>query len=272
MRFFLINVFLASALIGQSDAVRLLPPEQFQSGWRYDFEPETFSAETLHEYINGEAELYRQFDVVEAATASYIQLQQNWSLTVDIYDMGSALNAFGIYSHYRRPDLTFAEIGEQAIVSDYQIRFYKSRFYVQLNASLAGSGLQHVMRKWAGSIAEKIKPVQKPALLQLLPDSLSVPNSARLYLSSFAGLEFGARFLVQSYQSDTTQFKAFAAQYSTPAEAKNLLETISSSPDSNDTDFEIWQHYDFLVGLRGEFSDDLVAWLKCSTSKNRVRQ
>lgn len=272
MRFLLILLMSSALSIAQSDADRLLPPEHFESGWRYDFAPETFTPETLHEYINGEAELYRQFGVREMVTASYIQDKKNWRVTVDVYDMGSALNAFGVYCHSRRPDLTFADIGEQAIVSDYQIRFYKSRFYVQLNAASADSGMQQVMRSVATSMAVNIESVPKSLLLNLLPDSLSIANSARLYPSRFADLVFGVPVLSQSYDTDSGKFNAVAARYPTASEAKTALASIQSSSAYNDAQMKFWQQQNFLVGLRGNFNDAHIEQLMRSVNRATARR
>ncbi|MDZ7347044.1 MAG: hypothetical protein ONA69_09670, partial [candidate division KSB1 bacterium] len=45
--------------------------ESLAARWSVLLPAETYSAENLHEYINGAAELFRAYDVVEAVTATF---------------------------------------------------------------------------------------------------------------------------------------------------------------------------------------------------------
>ena len=82
------------------------------SGWERVGSIDTYAPGTLFEYINGEAELYLKYDFVELATAIYER--EDPSIVVDMYDMGSELNAFGLYSNYRHPRYSFGPVGTEA--------------------------------------------------------------------------------------------------------------------------------------------------------------
>ena len=173
-----------------ADVMIFLPPVDFEPGWIFDFEPEIYRPANLHEYINGEAELYKQYDVVEMATASYVH-KENPSLTftIDIYDMGTTLNAFGIYSYYRRPDMNFAEIGEQAVVSDLSVRFWQGRYFVNIVAGGLDSSLTQKIRDVAARMSSTLPRLPRPAIFNDLPKIDQIPNSLKYIKSSYLNVE-----------------------------------------------------------------------------------
>ena len=100
----------------RQDVMSLVPQPGDGAGWQWDFEPEIYTPENLYEYINGEAEVYNDYEFMEMVTASHARRDDPMaSVKFDIYDMGTPLNAFGIYSNYRRPELEFGDIGEQTV-------------------------------------------------------------------------------------------------------------------------------------------------------------
>ena len=68
-------------------------------GWTQVGDVRTFSADNLWEYINGAAELYVAYDVQTCHTADI--RSGDLEVTVDLYDMGTPLNAFGVFSRER---------------------------------------------------------------------------------------------------------------------------------------------------------------------------
>ena len=59
-------------------------------------------------------------------------------LTADIFDMGSAENAFGMYSSERSPKYDFIPMGTEGYRNEGIINFLQDRYYVKLAAF--GSG------------------------------------------------------------------------------------------------------------------------------------
>ena len=83
----------------------LLPSPGFAEGWVIQEKIETFTEKDLYKYINGEAELYYPYGFKALATAKYVRSDNpDGGIIADIYEMGSPLEAFGIYSRYRDPD------------------------------------------------------------------------------------------------------------------------------------------------------------------------
>ncbi len=184
-----------------------LPRPDFEAGWKWDFEPEIYTAENLFEYIDGEAELYNDYHFVEMATASYaLKADENVTFAVDVYDMGTPLNAFGIYSSYRRPELAFENIGQEAIVSDLNIRFYKGKYFVQLNAGSTNPRVKTTIHNLALKLSGNFPDAPRPKELSLLPRDNQVPHSLKYITKGFMGQASFGPVLQAKYNDGLSAF------------------------------------------------------------------
>lgn len=101
-------------------------------GWKPVGEVMTYNAGNLWEYINGAAELFLAygFQSLRSCDLSHKDLV----VTVDIYDMGTRLNAFGVYNTERPRQTKPLSIGAAGIVSPpYQCLLLKDVNYVKVN-------------------------------------------------------------------------------------------------------------------------------------------
>src|SRR5512139_200439 len=92
-----------------------------------------FYGENLFEYIDGGAEVYHQYQFVGLVHQKYRAGEVE--LTVDIYDMGGAVNAFGIYSVERAPGYNYVPIGAEGYLNDLVLNFLQGPCYVKLLAA-----------------------------------------------------------------------------------------------------------------------------------------
>ncbi|HDZ25578.1 MAG TPA: hypothetical protein ENH65_03595, partial [Candidatus Aminicenantes bacterium] len=79
--------------------------------WKIPESPQDYFPEILFEYINGAAEIYLSYDFKELTVGQYEKGDSNASLIIEIYDMGTEINSFGIYSAERFPDSQFISLG-----------------------------------------------------------------------------------------------------------------------------------------------------------------
>ena len=84
---------------------RILPVSGLLPGWALEGPIKKYTGEDLFEYINGEAELYVQFGFKILTAGLYLKDgNDKLGIAADVYEMGSALEAFGIYANYRKPE------------------------------------------------------------------------------------------------------------------------------------------------------------------------
>lgn len=114
----------------------VLPAGGCAEGWVMDESPALFEQDTLFDHINGEAELYFPYGFDTLATARYVRKDAPGSeIVVDVYRMGSLLDAFGIWSNYRKADAPKCDLGGECTTSSTQLLFYQDRYFVRLQAT-----------------------------------------------------------------------------------------------------------------------------------------
>jgi hypothetical protein len=195
-------------LLLSADWMKLLPQPDSSRGWRFDIQPDIYTRDNLFEYINGEAELFNDYGFVEMVTAAYIRGDDfSHSFSIDLYDMGSPLNSFGIYSSYRNPGLTFVEMGYEATISDLNIRCFKGNYFIQLNAGSLSPELHATMEKTASDLVDRIPATAHPIELTLLPADGQIRGSLKYITNGFMGQSIFPAGLQAQYvvQGDTLQ-------------------------------------------------------------------
>lgn len=204
--FLLAGAFLA--LMGLQDLIsesltleQMLPEADKFENWTLEFGIEHYTPDNLYEYINGEAELYNDYGFAEMITAYYTQSDGgDAAIAVDIYDMGTPLSAFGIYSSYRRPGLDFDAVGNEAIVSGANIRFYKNQYFIQVNGNSMEPEIAAAARNMAESVADKIPDAEQPQELAMLPQQNRVEHSLTYITKGFLGQSAFGKSLEAEYK------------------------------------------------------------------------
>jgi Family of unknown function (DUF6599) len=173
-------------------------PEAAAIGGTAAGEP-VFYGENLFEYIDGGAEVYHQYQFVALAHRKYKAAEIE--LTVDIYDMGNALNAFGIYASERAPGYNYIAIGAEGYLNDPVLNFLQGACYVKLSAASTSGRAAAVLERAAKSISAKMGTGKVlPAALALFPTGNKAPRSERFVRTSPLGYDF----LAPMFQADYT--------------------------------------------------------------------
>jgi hypothetical protein len=227
-------------------------------GWSFSEEPKLYGPESLFEYIDGAAEAFINYDMIDAAVGQYKQDGGKATLSVDVYDMSKPLNAFGIYTTERYAESRFLTIGIQGYIEDGTLNFLAGKYYVKLMAYDAGDKTEPVLRAFAAEILRKIgDPGAFPAVLGAFPAEGRIANSEKFILKNFLGLEFLKNGLVASYKSGSGTFDAFVIETASEAEAAALLKRYLAktpvSPASSPAKFKDPYLDNVTVGQAGRF-------------------
>ncbi len=110
-------------------------PEGFLTidGWSPQGKAATYDANGLWELINGAADTFLAYGF-ESVTVQNYQAGEV-TASVAVYDMGTELNAFGIYRTESQGAEEFLTVGTEAVVSPpYQCLLLKGRNYVKIDA------------------------------------------------------------------------------------------------------------------------------------------
>jgi hypothetical protein len=150
-------------------------------------EPAQFYSSNLYEYIDGGAEAFHMYDMLAMVHREY--KAKGTEITVDIYDMGEPLNAFGIYAAERSPDYHFIAIGAEGYSSEQTLNFLQGAFYVKLSAFGGSTG--PVLDAFAKGIAGRIGTGKSmPAVLAFFPAQNLVARSEKYVKKAPLGHDF----------------------------------------------------------------------------------
>lgn len=177
-----------------------------------NFKPEseemTYKPENLYEYINGAADAYLAYDFQLLLTRDFSY--KNLKFSVDIYDMGSRLNAFGMYKTECPQDCNRLKIGVEAVVSPpYQCLLLKDSYYVKVNV-FDGEFSKKTGEAVLKAIDSALEgSVELPEELKLLPEKFKVKNSEGYNREAFLGLSILQRCVYAKYEKNGESIRYF---------------------------------------------------------------
>jgi hypothetical protein len=182
----LILVFLlaAVALNGCSSESSDFPAVE---GWTQPGEVLIYDADNLWEYINGAAELFVSYGVRSCRTTDLSSGEL--TVTVDLYDMGTRLNAYGVFEREASGESVEVADAVAALVSPpYQALLLKGSTYAKVNVfegELTLEAGQELLEGLAASIpGENTLPPE----FQLLPSAGRVSGTESYQAEAFLGL------------------------------------------------------------------------------------
>lgn len=152
--------------------VKLLPKNGDTDDWVHAGIPSTYNSNTLYNDRFVSPDIYYNYGYQRQAEVEY-QSPKHRSIPlilVEIFDMGSPENAFGIYSVYSYAHHEFEWIGCKAIISPKYIRFWKGKYFIQIEGYEIATPIREGMIDFAKVIARNIKDSTKDIpLFKLLP-------------------------------------------------------------------------------------------------------
>jgi hypothetical protein len=197
---------------------RLLPSPGFAEGWVMKEKVATYTEKDLYKYINGEAELYYPYGFKALATAVYARSDNpEAGLVADIYEMGSPMDAFGIYSRYRDPDEEPVAIGTEGFVNESQLLFAKNRYFVRLSPSGTVTMEKPLFLACAQAIARVIPDDSTPRMtVDILDIPEIVPKTVAYIVQGVLGYAFFRRGLTADARLDGNVIRIFLIIGDTP--------------------------------------------------------
>lgn len=196
-----------------------------------DDKPALFTEETLFDHINGEAELYFPYGFDSLATARYVRKATSGSeIAVDVYRMGSLLNAFGIWSNYRKADTPGCALGADCVLSSSQMLFYQDRYFVRLQATGTPAPGQDVFLACGRALSQKLPPGKgRPGELELLRVRGIVPKTERYLPQSVLGYPFFRRGLTAEANLAGQRAQVFVVIEDSAAAARKAFDQYLAS-------------------------------------------
>jgi hypothetical protein len=190
--------------------------------------PERFDPETLPDKINGKAELYFSagFRSLKAQRFVLANDPALW-LEMFVYDMGTARNAFSVFSMQRRGDLEAGGPTPFAYATPNGRFLAHGRYYLELVGAEASDALMTAAEAMASAFVDRIGA--DAAILTemaLFPEDGRVSGSRSLVASDAFGITGFNEVFTAQYRHNGADIIAYVARRDSAASARSTAETV----------------------------------------------
>ena len=203
----------------------LLPSDGEILDWVQARPPSTYEGKTLYRDRPTAPDLFYAYGFQQQAEVEY-QTPRFGSrplILLEIFDMGTPENAFGIYNFHVYPQVKFEWVGSKAILSGGYLRFSKGKYFIQIEGYEFATGIREAMVLLAKGIAGEIKDAApKPQILNLLPNN-KVSGSIKVFRSDWVLRQIYSTLPVNVPQLTDTAL-GISARYRDNADSKNWMD------------------------------------------------
>jgi len=183
-----------------------------------------YDSSKLYEYMDGAADVFQLYDVRTLIHQEF-KLGET-DLMVDIFDMSTLENAFGIYSSERSPGYNFVDIGTEGYRNEGIVNFFARSYYVKLAAF--GDGAARLLEDFARGIEARIgKEKAFPPMIARFPSAGRKPHSEQYLRKDPLGHAFLSPAYQAQYVSGKSESTLMISVAKDASEAAARLKTLS---------------------------------------------
>lgn len=171
----------------QLNLLQFLPAAPDLRGWQPKGPPQHYKGEDLFLYIDGGAEIYREYGFKQVIVQDYRDANDR-SITLEIFEMANAESAYGMFSFKSGAKGISYSIGHDARLEDYYLNFWKGPLLITLIGFDASAECREGILRLARAAEARIPLTgTRPSLISVLPKEWA--DSARIiYLKGVLGL------------------------------------------------------------------------------------
>ena len=189
---------------------------------------QSFQGKGLYGYIDGGAEVYREYGFVRL-TATDIECAEE-KLSVELYEMKNPLAAFGIFSINRAQCAAIDSLFRFSCVDPYQLQGAQGLFYFRIINESGSPAAQRYSRRIAAILKERLS--EHPAAIASLFDRKELqPHLAALrFVSGPLGVQNGVPDLEETFEG-MNSFAAYILPFEIEGIQIQLIDVCFSSHD-----------------------------------------
>jgi hypothetical protein len=138
--------------------------------WRVvEGEDRFYDRKTIFDYIDGAGEVYRAYNMRKCLARRYAGGERS-AIVLDVFDMGSPADAYGVFTHDLEGDPVNA--GQEGLYRAGWLRFWKGQFFVSIVDEAQSPSSRETVMRLAEAVSEKIREAgPKPGLVSRLPST-----------------------------------------------------------------------------------------------------
>lgn len=195
------------------------------AGWRMMGTAERFNPQNLWQRINGYAEFFLSYDMVQMTFAVYTDSSNDETfIEASIYDMGDPANAFGVFSAERQKYFFPLDLGRKGYRSEASLFIWKGQYYVRMIASRDDLSIRKINLELAKKLIHSLSDTGEPVWgLKILPKAGRVPGSVRFFRRDAMGLDFLENTYTARYRQNGALVTVFLSKTEDIATADKIL-------------------------------------------------
>ncbi len=264
----------------------LPPPQALPGGLELDQPIALYPGnEMLFKLIDGAGETHIRFGFKVVLQAIYRWKDSEHKVILQVYEMDSDYNAYGLYTVQNYPGTVDLKIGHEGNLQVSVVLFWKDRFFARLESTSDDADIIKKVVEFARAVARRIpKTGSKPPLVALLPLKNQLPKTIKFfhhqkifqnidylpYLGKENVLRLGAGvdMVTARYKSGAQrEVTLFVIQYPSAEEASRALRDCGKFVQSKKAPQEVKrgqvkQEGNVLAGIWGEATPQAVELLE----------
>lgn len=203
------SIFIPACAAGKPPAAPVVP-----AGWKQAEPVRTIFGDGIFDYMDGAGEIPKACGYRTLKVLNYVG-PGGAKITVEMYDMGTSANAFGLYSMKRTPNSRIILLAHRSALGYSDLVFWKDRYtFVVFSEGQRRASATDLLAFAKAFGAMQTRPGQLPDLLRYLPRQGYVQNSVRFFRGKPA-LDT-VKFLPQDVFRLRVHPEAAVAQYTRP--------------------------------------------------------
>jgi len=218
--------------------------------WSTGEKDRIFDSRSIFGYINGGAEVYRAYNMRNCVSRRYTK-KNSPSVVLDIFDMGSSEDAFGVFTHDREGETQ--NIGQDGVYKPGWLSFWKDRFFISIYMEEEDKEAERAVIKLGKTIDAVIKEKgSRPSIIKALPKKGLLQQTIRylhhpsvlnfhFYLADDNILFIGPQTpsTMAEYEINNQKIRLLLIDYPNQVEAEKSLKSVLKHylPDANTEGF-----------------------------------
>lgn len=210
--------------------MKKLAPVQI-GDWATSGDDQVFDRQTIFDHLNGGAEVYLHHGMVRLLAREY-KRPRAAAISLLIFDMGRASNAYGVFTHERAGQS--ASVGQDSDMEGGLLRFWRGKYFITITSFRHTAPARRAVKDLGKAVAGRIsQPGKRPALVGRLPGAGLDPGSVRylqsepilqLILPELAGTSLGlerdSEVVVARYTAAGGSLTALVASFTSASRAQ----------------------------------------------------
>jgi hypothetical protein len=236
------------------------------AGWKADAAPARYDARSIFQYIDGLGEVYLAYGMTACHARRYSGPEGEGDLIVDAFEMASAADAFGVFTHSREGEAV--DVGQGGSLGYGTLLFWKGRHFVSAYAERDDTRARQAVLALGRAVADGIPETgTPPPLVARLPKS-HLDEASLVYLRHPRILEAHVPVGPDNPLAVGPQAPAVVGRYRTAAGGADLVVVEYQDPAAADAAAAGVAHR-FLDGSGPAHGDD--GWRAAAALDARTR-